>query len=92
MSGVVIRRGACLKYEDAQVRVCCRKTACDNATSSATYRMSSVRSVWCREEEDEEDGAPPARMISYSSAIWVGVDIVPNLMGWTINRLVKKGV
>ena len=42
---VVIRRGARLEYEDAQARICCRKTACDHATSSATYRMSSVKSV-----------------------------------------------
>jgi len=35
---IVIRRGPRLEYEDAQVRVCRSKTACDDATSSATCR------------------------------------------------------
>jgi hypothetical protein len=82
-------RGARLEYEDAQVRVCRRKTACDDATSSAAYGTSSL-SV-CGSRGEEEDGAPPAMMISYSSLIWVGVDIVPNLMRWGNNRLFKKG-
>jgi hypothetical protein len=40
---VVMRRGTRLEYEDAQLRVCRRKTACDDATSRATYMTSSVR-------------------------------------------------
>jgi hypothetical protein len=39
---VVICWWARLEYEDAQVRVCRRKTACDETTSSATYRASSL--------------------------------------------------
>jgi hypothetical protein len=78
MRRVVMRRGASLEYEDAQVRICRGKTACDDAASSATYRM------FCLSEENEiggeEDGAPPATMISYSSLIWVGVDIVCYLL------------
>ena len=73
-----MRRGASLEYEDAQVRIYRGKTACDDAASSATYRM------FCLSEENEiggeEDGAPPATMISYSSLIWVGVDIVCYLL------------
>jgi hypothetical protein len=33
-----------------------------------------------------EDGAPPAMMISYSSLIWVGVDII----SWQINGVKKQ--
>jgi hypothetical protein len=39
---IVIRWWARLEYEDAQVWVCRRKTACDDTTSSATYRTSSL--------------------------------------------------
>lgn len=39
---VVIRWWASLKYEDAQVRVCRGKTACDDTTSSATYGTPSL--------------------------------------------------
>ena len=42
MRRVVIRRGASLEYEDAQVRICRCKTACNDATSSATYRMTCL--------------------------------------------------
>lgn len=41
--GVVIRWWARLEYEDAQVLVCRRKAACDDTTSSATYKTFSVR-------------------------------------------------
>jgi len=71
---IVIRWWARLEYEDAQVRVCRRKTACDDTTSSATYEKSSVRKSRALGREGE-NGAPPAMMISYSSLIWVGVDI-----------------
>ena len=80
MRRVVMRRGTSLEYEDAQVRICRSKTACDDATSSATYRASSPsEEVRAR---GEEDSAPPAIMISYSLLISVGVDIVCYLLCW----------
>ena len=76
MRRIVIRWWARLEYEDAQVRVCCCKTACDDTTSSATYRAALSLSEKSRElGKKGEDGAPPAMMISYSSLIWVGVDM-----------------
>ena len=77
-----MNRRARLEYEDAQVWVCRRKTACNDATGSAACGMSSLSEECASvgEKGGEEDGAPPAKMISYSSLIWVGVDIVP-LMG-----------
>jgi hypothetical protein len=83
--GVVIRRWARLEYEDAQVRVCRRKTPCDDTTSSATYRTSSVRKSRALAREGG-DGAPPAMMISYSSLIWVGVDII----SWQLDGVKKQ--
>lgn len=74
-------RGARLEYEDAQVWVCRRKTACDDATGSAACGTSSL-SEECGsvgKKGVKEDGAPPAKMMSYSSLIWVGVDILPLL-------------
>jgi hypothetical protein len=41
------------------------------------WDVLSVRRERDSGEEPEEDGAPPATMISYSSLILVGVDIVP---------------
>jgi hypothetical protein len=75
---VVKRRGTCLKYQDAQVGVSRRKTARDDATSSATYRTSPVSEGKVKVGGGGY-GAPPAKIISYSWLIWVGVDIVAYL-------------
>jgi len=83
---VVIRWWARLEYEDAQVRVCRRKTACDDTTSSATYRTSSLSERSRVLGREGEDGAPPAITISYSSLIWVGVDII----SWQVNGVKKQ--
>jgi hypothetical protein len=70
---IVVGCRTCLEYEDAQVGVGCRKTACDDAASSATYRCTCSSS---EERGEREDDAPPAMIISYSSLIVMGVDIV----------------
>jgi hypothetical protein len=82
----VIRWWARLEYEDAQVRVCYRKTACDDTTSSATYRTSSPSEKSRGLGREGEDGAPPAMTMSYSSFIWVGVDII----FWQLNGVKKE--
>ena len=64
---IVLCCEARLEYEDAQVWVRRRKTARDDAASGATYGTSSVTRVSRR----EEDGAPPAMIISYSSLMVV---------------------
>ncbi len=81
---VVMHRGTHLEYEDVQVWVCHRKTTCDDATGSATYGTYPVKEKGRVLGRGEEDGALPAMMISYSSLIWVGVDIIswrPDGMG-----------
>ena len=74
---IVVGCAARFQYEDAQVWVRRRETACDDAASGAAYQT-----YFLSEEEWEggRDCAPPAIMISYSSFTVVGVDIVPLLL------------
>ena len=74
---IVVGCAARFQYEDAQVWVRRRETACDDAASGAAYQ------TYFLSEEEWEGGwdcAPPAIMISYSSFTVVGVDIVPLLL------------
>ena len=79
VSWIVVCCRARLEYEDAQVGASRRETARDDAASSATYKGACSLS----EErggvggcDDDDDDTPPAMIISYSSLIVMGIDIV----------------
>ena len=83
---------ACLEYEDAQVRVGYGKTARDDAASRAAYNRVCLMSEKSGGGEAVEDNRPPAMIISYSSLIGMGVDIIScfeKLTWW--RKLVKLG-
>jgi hypothetical protein len=83
--GIVVRFWARLEYEDAKVGVCRCETAGDDAASGAAYQMFPLVRRKMVEEEVGDDGAPPAMMISYSSLILVGADIVYLLSPGQVN-------
>ena len=72
---IVLRCGARFQYQYTQIYVRHREAARDDTSSSAACD-AQILSIRRESGSVCVDGAPPAIMISYSSLIVVGVDIV----------------